>query len=286
MPTIIVLDAASFERRAGPFLVAHEAEHNLPLGLLGRLRDEPRLYGSDPTFVVAEDEGAVVGCYLRTPPHGAVLSRFDSLDAVDDIAEAVLRIHEDLPGAVGPADVVARFATTWSSLTGAEARVGIRQGVHVATTVGDLPRAPGMLRPADPTDIPVVLRWLEAFAEEALGDVPHREDAEGTYRRREEDPEGVWLIWDDDGPVSLAGYGNPTPHGARVGPVYTPPDCRGRGYATSLVADLTRERLSSGLAYCFLFTDLANPTSNAIYARIGYEQVGAWDQWVFESVQK
>ncbi len=252
-----------------------------PLGLLGRLLDEPRLYGFDPTFVVAEDRGQVVGCLLRTPPHGVVLSRCDRLDAVDDIAEAVLGIHDDLPGAVGPIDVVARFARTWSSLTGAEARLGIRQGVHVATAVADLPRAPGRMRSAGAADVPVVLRWLDGFFEEALGGVSHREDAGETYRRREADPDGAWLVWDDAGPVSLAGYGNPTAHGARVGPVYTPPDCRDRGYATSLVAELTRERLSSGLEYCFLFTDLANPTSNAIYARIGYEQVADWDQWVF-----
>ena len=47
------------------------------------------------------------------------------------------------------------------------------------------------------------------------------------------------------------------------------------------MAELTAERLASGLAFCFLFTDLANPTSNAIYARIGYEPVADWDQWAF-----
>ena len=81
-------------------------------------------------------------------------------------------------------------------------------------------------------------------------------------------------------------YGNPTPSGIRVGPVYTPPEHRGRGYATSLVADLTAERLAAGLAFCFLFTDLANPTSNAIYARIGYEPVADWDQWSFQPLER
>ena len=137
------------------------------------------------------------------------------------------------------------------------------------------------MREAEPGDIPIVLEWLTAFAHEALGEAAHVTEAEETYRRREEDPEGAWLLWDDDGPVSLAGYGNPTPTGTRVGPVYTPPEHRGRGYATSLVADLTAERLAAGLAFCFLFTDLANPTSNAIYARIGYEPVADWDQWLF-----
>ncbi len=278
---IRVDDADTFLARAGPFLTAHEAEHNLVLGLLGRLRVEPRLYGFDPTFVVAEDAGTVVGCLLRTPPHGVVLSRFESLDAVDPVAGAVLDMHPGLPGAVGPNDVVARFAATWSRLTGADARIVIRQRVHAAAAALAVPAAPGRMRKARPDDIPIILRWLRAFADEALGEAPHVEDAEETYQRREADPDGAWLLWDDRGPVSLAAYGTPTPTGIRVGPVYTPPEHRGRGYATSLVAELTAERLESGLSFCFLFTDLANPTSNAIYARIGYEPVADWDQWAF-----
>ena len=279
-------DANAFLTRVGSFLEAHEAEHNLALGLLGRLRIEPRLYGFDPTFVVAEDAGTVVGCLLRTPPHGVVLSRFESLRAVDAVAEAVLDMHPGLQGAVGPNDVVARFAHAWSRMTGSDTRLGIRQRVHAAAAVHDLPRAPGHMRESGPDDIPVVLRWLTAFAEEALGELAHIEDAEGAYRRRETDPDGAWLLWDDDGPVSLAAYGSPTPTGTRVGPVYTPPEHRGRGYATSLVAELTAERLATGLGFCFLFTDLANPTSNAIYARIGYEPVADWDQWAFAPLEE
>ena len=279
-------DADTFLTRAGPFLRAHEAEHKLALGLLGRLLVEPRLYGFDPTFVVAEDAGAVVGCLLRTPPHGVVLSRFESLEAVEAVAEVVLGIHPELPGAVGPNDVVARFAAGWSRLTGVEAHIAIRMRVHAAAAVHAVQVAPGRMREACPDDVPTVLAWLSAFADEALGEAPHVEDIRSTYERREADPDGAWLLWDDDGPVSLAAYGSPTPTGTRVGPVYTPPEHRGRGYATSLVAELTAERLATGLAFCFLFTDLANPTSNEIYARIGYEPVADWDQWAFAPLQE
>jgi predicted GNAT family acetyltransferase len=55
--------------------------------------------------------------------------------------------------------------------------------------------------------------------------------------------------------------------------VYTPPGRRGRGYATALVAALSAELLAAGRRFCFLYTDLANPTSNRIYQRIGYERV-------------
>lgn len=71
----------------------------------------------------------------------------------------------------------------------------------------------------------------------------------------------------------MAGYAGPTPNGIRVGPVYTPPDSRGNGYATHLVADMSQWLLDGGRKFCFLYTDLANPTSNAIYERIGYRMV-------------
>jgi predicted GNAT family acetyltransferase len=74
-------------------------------------------------------------------------------------------------------------------------------------------------------------------------------------------------------PVSLAAFCGPTPNGMRIGPVYTPPQYRGKGYASANVAALSQRLLDSGRKFCYLFTDLANPTSNKIYQKIGYEQV-------------
>jgi predicted GNAT family acetyltransferase len=82
-------------------------------------------------------------------------------------------------------------------------------------------------------------------------------------------------IWEDEGRmVSITAYGNPTPHGIRLGPVYTPPELRGRGYASACVAAVSHYLLDAGRKQCFLFTDLANPTSNKIYQAIGYRAVG------------
>lgn len=81
--------------------------------------------------------------------------------------------------------------------------------------------------------------------------------------------------------MSLAGFGNPTPNGIRVGPVFTPPALRGRGYASALVGQMTAMLLNRGLRFCFLFTDLANPTSNNIYQRVGYEPVSDVDEYAF-----
>lgn len=83
--------------------------------------------------------------------------------------------------------------------------------------------------------------------------------------------------------MSFAGFGGETPNGVRIGPVYTPPAERGRGYASALVASISRDRLDEGKRFCFLFTDLANPTSNRIYERIGYERVCESAQIAFKA---
>ena len=73
--------------------------------------------------------------------------------------------------------------------------------------------------------------------------------------------------------MSLAGFAGPTPNGIRIGPVYTPPELRGHGHGTAVTAGVSQLLLDRGHKFCFLYTDLANSTSNAIYMRIGYEPV-------------
>jgi hypothetical protein len=73
--------------------------------------------------------------------------------------------------------------------------------------------------------------------------------------------------------VSLVGAGGRTPNGIRIGPVYTPPEERGRGYASRLTAYVSETLLAEGHRFCFLYTDIDNPTANDIYQQIGYRPV-------------
>ena len=93
------------------------------------------------------------------------------------------------------------------------------------------------------------------------------------------------FVWEDRQPVSMAEHAGPTPNGSRVGRVYTPPRFRGNGYASACVAELSQHLLRLGYRYCFLFTDLANPTANRIYQRIGYQPVVDADEFVFEGAR-
>ncbi|MFL5869852.1 MAG: GNAT family N-acetyltransferase, partial [Solirubrobacterales bacterium] len=257
-----------------------EAEHNLILGLSSSLHRQPQLYGEDPYLAVVEDGSLVVAAALRTPPHNIVLSEMDDLGAIEALAADVHEVFEALPGLLAPSRVAARFASAWEKATGARGHRVLAERAFRAERV--IPPRPveGRMRPYRDLDRELAVRWLDAFTAEALPEPPP-ESSPRWLDRRLADPEGSVVLWEDGEPVSLAAAGGTTPNGIRIGPVYTPPELRGRGYASALVAELTRVQLEGGRRFCFLFTDLANPTSNRIYQRVGYEPVTDVDQWSF-----
>ena len=122
------------------------------------------------------------------------------------------------------------------------------------------------MRVAMDGDLGTVAQWSNAFSAEA--GVPANE-----AWMRDLVAQGRTLLWDDGEPRSMAASCGETPNGIRIGYVYTPPEWRGRGYASACVAALSRKIIESGRRFCFLYTDLSNPTSNAIYQRIGYQPV-------------
>jgi ribosomal protein S18 acetylase RimI-like enzyme len=268
---------AAFLAAASPLLLADEARHNLILGLAGTLRDHPSHY-PDYGLWLAADGPDVVGAALRTPPHNLVLGR-----PRDDSALAALAagIDDELPGVVAAVPEAEAFAAAWAARTGASVRTNRAQGVFALENVQMPTGILGRMRDAEAAERPLLLDWWRAFAEEALGESPDDDSvAHAVDRRLEADGAGVSL-WVDDRPVSVASFGNPTPNGIRIGPVYTPPEHRRRGYASALVAELS-ERLLVKRRFCFLFTDLANPTANRIYEQIGYRRVCEAAEIVFD----
>jgi predicted GNAT family acetyltransferase len=266
-------DARSFLDVAESLLVADEARNNLILGVSGMLLEDPDRYAEKHFWVGVDEAGEPVAAAMRTPPYNLLLGPAQSEAALETLARA---IDEDLPGVVGCRPEVDRFARLWSRSHGIEPNVLRNQGVYGLEQVQPVPAAPGARRQATADDYALVMDWMVAFGEEVLEESdPGRTEARNFVKERlGEDSTGGFELWEDDGEVvSLSGWGGPTPNGIRIGPVYTPPALRGRGYATSLVAELSQALLDAGRRFCFLFTDLANPTSNAIYERIGYVRV-------------
>jgi predicted GNAT family acetyltransferase len=262
-------DPVAFLDAAGRRLLADEARHNLILGLAATLRDHPALYPEYRLWLV-RDRGEIVGAALRTPPFNVVVARPETDAALDALADA---IDEELPGVVGALPEAETFAAAWSAKTRSTPRRQLSTRIFALERVRPVSGVAGAMRTAVEEDRPLLVAWLQAFDEESLPEETRHEVESMIDHRLDAENAGLVLWEDGGGPVSVAGYGGTTPNGIRVGPVYTPPELRGRGYASALVADLSTALLAEGRTFCFLYTDLANPTSNRIYERLGYEPV-------------
>lgn len=267
-------DPVSFRERAEPWLLEREAEHNLLLGVLRTLEENPDRYDPPVYLAVVErpgpdgEGGEVVGCAFRTPPHNLGLTRLPT-DALPALVSDAAAVYATLPAVLGPPGEADAFARLWCERTGGTPREGMRQRIfRLGRLEPPSEPAPGRLRAAGAEDLPLVASWIEAFEREAGVAVP------GARRRAEEAiAGGRTFLWEDGEPVCLVGYAGETPNGRRIGPVYTPPERRGSGYATAAVAELSRRTLAGGKRFCFLYADLANPTANRIYERLGYRPV-------------
>lgn len=266
-------DVDAFAAVVGPALESHEAENNLPLRIFAALRSGQ--YADHPPLLAAiEDSGRTIAVALRTPPHNLIVSFEAPAEAIDLLASTLRRQDEDLPGVVADVPTAAAFTDAWARLGGPRFELARSERIYRLDTVIPPPEASGQMRTATEDDFDLALEWLQAF-ETGTGEPA---DADPAASARRFIPAGpgtrALMLWEVEGqPVSMAGYTGPTRRGMLVSAVYTPPHLRGRGYASACVAALSQHLLDEGRQFCFLFTNLANPTSNHIYQQIGYEPV-------------
>jgi RimJ/RimL family protein N-acetyltransferase len=280
MEVVRLEDPRGFLELAGAWLRRDEARNQLALGIAASAAAGRLGFLPFRGWVVL-DEGPSAAA-ARTAPRNVILADPATETALAALVEAIGSDLRDAPGVVGNVPGVEAFAERWSGITGDRVSTTLRQGVFALEHVVEPERPAGLAEPARLADLDVLVRWWLAFEAEALpddrtGDGPDAHTVEEVRRGIEErlagGDNGVW-VWRIDGePVSTSGYAGPTGTGIRIGPVYTPPEHRRRGYASALVADLSAGLLANGFERCFLYTDLANPTANRIYEAIGYRRV-------------
>ncbi len=266
-------DIDAFAAVAVPHLEAREAENNLPIGIVTAIRSG-QYSEHPPLLMTVEDGGQPMAVALRTPPHDLIVSFDVSAEAVAAIAAALRERGEDLPGVMADVATAAAFAKAWRGLGGPRFELARSERIYRLEAVRAPAQVAGGMRTATEDDSGLAESWLEAFARDT-GEAGRGDAARTVGRFIPARPgTGALMLWEvDDEPVSMAGYSGPTPRGMRVSAVYTPPSLRGRGYASACVAALSQHLLNEGRRFCFLFTDLANPTSNHIYQQIGYGPV-------------
>ena len=254
------------------FLLRKEASNNLMLSILENLLhsnagfDDPILMAA----VYAGNTAEPVGCMLRTPPHKLLLSTMPEA-ALPAVMDMVSNVYDSIPAILARDPLALHAAEAWCARKNGVVRAGMRQRLYrLDRVVPPAKPAPGELRVATRDDVPLVQEWSVAFNTEVGVHGYARASIEERVLR------GSFFLWWDDVPVSMCAWAGRTRHGVRIGYVYTPAEYRGAGYASSSVAEATARALGDGSDFAFLYTDLDNATSNAIYSQIGYEPVEDW----------
>ncbi len=269
----ILENAETFLGWTQPVYEAEEGKHTLMLGVARRAAQAPESLPQKPFFAVVHDGAQTLLCSaLRTPPH-FLLVHSDPVDknALDLLAE---RLNADgivLPGSNGMADASDAFASLWCERSGSKAVLRHRLRSYVLREVIPPPKPIGRMRLADTQDVHAIAVMLIAMGMETQAAVAEQWTAQrvGALIERKD-----LFVWEVDGfPRSTAMLTRPTRQAMTVSGVYTFPANRGKGFASALVAGVSQVVLDRGYRMAQLFTDLANPVSNAIYQKIGYQPV-------------
>jgi GNAT superfamily N-acetyltransferase len=237
--------------------------------------------GYQPWWAVTRDEaGQVTGAAMRTAPAPFaplfVLPMPD--EAARELARTMVARGEAVGGVNGALPAARVTAETVAGHTGGSATVLMHTRLFELGELTLPATPPGQLRLPRPDEAELVRTWLGAFhveADEQAGREPAEHvDHVGVDDLLERISERRLWVWadDEDRPVHLTGINPPAFGVRRIGPVYTPEEHRGRGCASAAVGELSRRILADGHRAC-LFTDQANPTSNALYERLGYRPV-------------
>lgn len=272
MPVTLLDSAEEFLLQTMDFRGLHRYQLNLIGSVASSIAFNGRKYEKCFWWVIKDHSGRVIGLAMRTAPYGMVLSPMSRESAIE-LAAAVAAHDNDLPEVAGPIEELEFFLAAYRATgsIGSSRKIELA-GDELLHTLGHLitPSVAGEARVATSSDFDLLESWMKSFAEESgvfISD-PGAAIREGIQR-------ASYYFWIDEGrEVSLAGHAPivEVPNGSvgRIGPVYTPPNFRGHGYAAAVTAFVSQKLLDVG-AQVMLFTDATNSTSNGVYQRIGFE---------------
>ena len=266
-------NANDFLSQVTILLEKDEARYGLIWGIAKRLVENPHAYGKDdPWFCVVRGGRKILAAAMRTPPYNVLLAYFAGNPVSEAVAlvDSISTLSETIPGTVGDIIIAEPFAEHWCGTHGIKVTGKMAERIYRLEKISNITRASGKFRPTTTDDKEILTKWIRSFYQDVfaavnsdrpLEDVPLLVDTTKVY------------LWEDGIPVSMAAKTRPTEKGVSIGLVYTPPELRQKGYATSCVAALCKELLDSGYEFCMLYADLANPISNSIYQKIGFREV-------------
>lgn len=260
----------AFSEKVESLLYKNEDIYSLFLGILGQIHNGRY---EDYYLALAEEGKEVLAACLMTPPHPLQLIFFKEISGLEaDLARHLKKDGQELPGVIGDKETAGRFAEAWSAETGAAVELHMDEGLYrIDALAPGLAKSQGSWRVANNRDAELLEEWYLLFEKETgIGSSSHKE-ASMKIGQFLEDKEVY--VWEAEGEtVSCMKKARPSRHGITVSFVFTPEKHRRKGYARTLVAEVTEELL---LEYNFvmLYTDLKNPAANKMYSEIGYEKI-------------
>ncbi len=263
-------DVDEFLARAGEFLRSRPALHTMPLTVAERLRTRgAAAHGAQaPLFGRLERAGDVRAAFYRTP-RGRLSPTSLSPEDADALAAHLAALGHCLPGVSADHDTATAFAQAWRRYTGTTPVLRERLRLYrLGTLTPAEPLPAGRARLVGEPDREQLIVWCGEFAV-TVGEVVPR-DAGSWASTRFADKRYTFWETPDGTPVSMAGMTSMVAGQIRIDPVYTPAHLRGRGYAGAVTVAVSRAALAEGATDVVLFANASNPTSNALYQRIGY----------------
>ena len=259
-------DVASFLALAGPLYGRDPIRHTVELTALAAG------VADDALLLTVEEDDDVVGAAMQTPPYPLLVNGLP-IETIDSTVAFVAETHPTLCGVRGLRERAQRFCAAWQSTLAVGGRVNVEEMLYRLGTLQPPVDLPGEQRLAAEADHPVLAARLEDFFVEAFQEV--RDDKAGVRFVKGAVAAGhrfvLWIV--DDEVVSMAMLRAPASGVSRIGPVQTPVAARGRGFGSAVTAAAALLARDEGVSEVVLFADLANPTSNRIYRRIGFEPV-------------
>ncbi len=276
---LLTEEIAEFSFRAQAFL-AQRLERNVMATITQLMLAMGPGPGSErPIYALGVDRtGATVAAALRTPPRHLIASGFAEPEHAQQLMTAWIEADPGITGVSAAPAEAAMLMQAWRELTGGETSLDFSEALHeLKAVIAPTRMPPGSLRHATSAEEDLLVQWnLDFTAETGFGD-----PASAVLAAQRTLAGGRSYVWDDEGPVTMVGHATRVADVNRVGPVYTPPQHRGHGYASAAVAALSQQLLDAGAQRCMLFTDLANATSNKIYEAVGYRRFADWEEHSF-----
>jgi len=287
-------DVDEFQGAVLDVLLENEVENNLPVSILVDCSRENSKNWLMST--VTDDNDNILLVAICTKPFnimlidvgasGSVAGASGSAGDAQDIQSAVLFLADELkhigfapPGVIAKAELAQMFSKAYCG-DEINSKHHMSMIIMKLDKLSDYKKAPGYCRVLCTEDLNFTPFWERDFSIECK--IPVFDVGEYKNRIQTRLGRNIHYIWVDEVPVAQAVWGRTTPNSAAVSWVFTPPEHRGKGYATSVVAELSRSILKSGKTSCCLFADAANPVSTKIYRSIGYYDVCTVDEIKFD----